>query len=276
MGAEQQDMIPKGTTPPARSGSGAQAFADILEQLGPQTPASSGGGYPGGQILGPRSQGWMIGQSLVGRPGYTHDDANMPVGRPPEDIARLQQALIDAGLLNQNRMVAAGAWNAAEQTAFRKLLTFANLNNMTWQEALGVYSQMAAQGRATGQGYGSTGSSSGGGDNVPVFQAQVSNPDDIRLALKDASGSLRAGGAFDDATLGRLVEAYQAQEIADQRAAFDAQLTGQTVTQPRSAETMARNLIRQQDPAGVGAREYADRYQEFLAALNPGVGPQKL
>lgn len=212
-----------------------------------------------------------VGAAIGGRQGiYRSTDVNLPLGKPPEDIARLQQALIAAGLLDSNKVVAAGTWGTAEQTAFRKLLTFANLNDLTWQDALSVYTDAAARGAATGSGYGS-------GSAEPQFQAQVTNPDDLRLALKDASAALRAGGAFDEATINRLVQVYQAQEVEDQRAAFAAEVNGAEVsTAPRSAETLLREAIREEDPSGVGAREFADRAEEFFGALGSPVTPTRL
>lgn len=247
----------------------------------PAPPTITGGGgsdrpepsgFLGGVDFGMDRYGG-VGAVVNGRGGYYRSgDENMPVGKPPEAIARLQQALIAAGLLRQNNMVAAGAWGQSERTAFKKLLTFANLNGLTWQEALQVYSDSAARGAASGQGYGST----LGGSEEPQFQAQVTNPDDLRLALKDASSALRAGGAFDEATIERLVRVYQAAEVEDQRAAFAQEAFGQTVTAPRSAETILRDTVRKEDPSGVGAREVADRYNEFLGALGSPVTPTKL
>lgn len=212
-----------------------------------------------------------IGQAAMGRGGYYRSgDENLPVqgNARPEDIASLQQALIRAGLLDPDDVVSVGMWGRADRSAFRRLLEFANLNGLTWQEALTVYSDTAGRG---GSGYG------GGGSGGPAFQAQVTNPDDLRLALRDASATLRAGGAFDDATIERLIQVYQAQEVEDQRAAFDAELSGaEQAVAPRSAETILRETIRNEDPSGVGAREVADRYQDFLAALGSPVTPTKL
>ena len=215
-----------------------------------------------------------IGQAAQGRGGYYRSgDENLPTGKPPEAIAQLQQALIRAGLLDPDNVISAGMWGQADRTAFKKLLTFANLNGLTWQEALSVYSDAAARGAATGVGYGS----GMAGPEDPQFQAQVTNPDDLRLALKDASAALRAGGAFDDATIERLIGVYQAQEIEDQRAAFNAELHGDEVSvQPRSAETLLREAVRNEDPSGVGAREFADRAEEFFGALGSPVTPTRL
>lgn len=243
--------------------------------IGEEPPTSTDDGpaaFLGGIDFGMGRAGG-VGAVVTGRGGYYRTtDVNMPVGKPPEDIARLQQALIAAGLLRSNNMVAAGAWGQSERTAFKKLLTFANLNGITWQEALQVYSDSAARGMATGQGYGS----SMAGPEEPQFQAQVTNPDDLRLALKDASAALRAGGGFDEATIERLVQVYQAAEVEDQRAAFAQEAFGQTVTAPRSAETILRETVKDEDPAGYTARQVADRAQEFFGMLTAPVGPTKL
>lgn len=248
-----QAVPPAFPTGPAPSGSDSQGPAPL-------------GGIP--ERPGAQPGSWNWAATARYRAGAEHQILRAS----PENLARLQQALVSAGLLTGQ--FAMGVADTKTQTAMRNLMGFANQINATWQEALPVYGEMAVNARG---GVIGSGGGSGGGSAAPEFAPQVTSTEDLTLALKDASAQLRAGGAFDDATIGRLVGVYQAQEAQEQEAAFNAELHGGTIETPTSAETMLRNTIREADPAGVGAREVAERYNDFLGMLNNnGLGPVKL
>jgi hypothetical protein len=207
------------------------------------------GHFPGdNQYQATRNDAWFAAQAASG----------------PDAIAAIQRALDSAGILKGQ--YALGHWDAKSIAAFAELRNFAGYTGAgTLQDALTAFVEFKGQTGRFEQ-------PSQAQRPVP----QVTNPADVRLLLKDASSQLRAGGGFDDATINRLVAVYQAAEVEDQRNAFAQEAFGQTVTAPRSAETLLRETVREEDPSGVGAREVADRYQEFLGALGSPVAPVKL
>ena len=80
------------------------------------------------------------------------------------------------------------------------------------------------------------------------------------------------------ATIDRIVEAVQAESVAQQRSVFDLERSGaDAVEEAQSEASLVEQFVRERDPSGVGAREVAGRYEEFLGALQgPTGGPELL
>lgn len=174
----------------------------------------------------------------------------------PEDIASIQRMLDAAGLLTGD--FALGVWDNKTASAMKQVLAYANRSGLTWQAAL---QRMASGGAAL-----KAGRRSGGGGGVGrVFAPQVSNPEELKSIFKQASYTLLGGKSFiDDATLDRMVTAYQQEEIRAQREAFNRS----TAVAPPSPQTFAEQQIEQTDPKGVEAARFAS----YVSVLDNLIG----
>lgn len=210
---------------------------------------------------------------------YISGDEFAPGARGAEEIRNLQLALVRAHLLGDH--FTHGRWDVASQKAFKTLLAFANVNGLTWQQALQTYQAQASRG--------ALGNAPGNGSSTSAGQLiQVTNPEDLRLAFQDASRQLTTG-QFNDATINEMIAAYQHAEVV-------AQTTGQqtlsgnvgggahsiagTVTGPPSVATFAREQAMHHDPASYNARQFADTVEgqvlPNIGRAPGGVGPEKL
>lgn len=113
----------------------------VHEAEGPPTPGPIGPPAPqpdgtfiwsDGTVTATRNPS---GRPVVARqPIYRQDDEWMPAGWTVERRARLQRALAQVGLLDGTVQV--GRWTKTEADAFRDLLSYANTQGFTWEQAV--------------------------------------------------------------------------------------------------------------------------------------------
>jgi hypothetical protein len=96
--------------------------------------ASSSGFYRQ-SLEGPPAPGFYDAEPL-----YTEGFEYMPSTWGPDDVADLQSALVDAGLITRGTKYRRGVYDQATQSAFTRLLGYANSRGETWTDALRSYS----------------------------------------------------------------------------------------------------------------------------------------
>lgn len=167
------------------------------------------------------------------------------MGASPETVASIQAKMAEAGLMPKQYNI--GAWAGDSVNAFQQVLAYANQTTQDWQSAL---DQLAQSGVAGGLG-----KVSGG----PTFTAHLSNPDDIKKAFKDVTYQLLGGQFVDPAQADTFVSTFQGQELASQRAAFNAATGGGGVVEDApNMGTAAETQLQATDAEGIKAKRYLD------------------
>jgi hypothetical protein len=176
-------------------------------------------------------------------PLYKNGDEWAPT-KAPEGITLLQSQLVSAGLLNA-KDVRPGQWDAKSAAAYRNVLSLANANGGTWQDAL----QWLVANPTAGQ--------LAGADKPTMALA---NPEDIKTSYKNAAEQL-TGGDLPSSDADKYLQYYKQQEAAQYNVM---QQGGGQYTSPMSAES----YVRQQDPTQVANYNSASRLIEFYRMLN--------
>lgn len=172
-------------------------------------------------------------------PTFMEGDDWKPARQSPEAIARVQQQLVNAGLLDGTYRI--GLWDEKTRQAYRGVLQWANASGVDDDaEALDYLVQTRAQFGEPAQ------------ERAPLL-AQVSNPLDVRRTAEDVVidrlGSLQPGLAD------QITSGYRQQELAAQQSQYDMGETGGTVVTPPSVEAYAEDQARRADPTGFDAHE---------------------
>lgn len=192
---------------------------------------------------------------LRDKPYLPGDDSRL-VGRGPEVIVPIQQQLIDAGLLREKFQT--GVWDPATQRAYKSLLAYANQLGTTDSYALEHW----------------TANNMGAVDPTPParqpFVAEVSHPDDIKAAIKDALREKTGFGKIDDARLDQMVKAFQGEQVGAQRQEYDLTSTGGgggQVVAPPSLDMFAEAEAKRVNPVGFSAHTYLDKFSAISDML---------
>jgi hypothetical protein len=222
------------------------------------------------------------GQPQPVAPRYRAEDIYTPGGMSPEEQARLQQTLDRHGLFQKGDTYVLGRWDETTQTAYKRLLNFANQQGYTQDEALTrmgalspeEYDQMYGKGAwaksSTGRIGGVTGPGTGGAERQGSITQGMSNEDLRYLADRTARTSLGRKLTADE--LSRFSGAYQSMlNQANQRAAgAQAQAdAGADVTYagPTDPEAFASAQLEKLDPVAFGARKQLDAFKVISQAL---------
>lgn len=183
----------------------------------------------------------------------------------PEDRASLQLVLKQLGLIPQSSRLVLGSWDDASASGFKEVLAWANVNGTTWQGAL---EQMLTSRDEFGE-------LQPEGEELPNFVAEVANPEDIKRAFREGMKSRLGSGAVDEGRLDAAVAAFQQQQVAAQRAQYDATYTGTggTVTAPMGIETFVDREAQKADPAAYDAYKSLDAFSTILDAMGGSGAP---
>ncbi len=192
----------------------------------------------------PMSEG---GRSGIGA-RYFEDDLDTIAGMSPESLTQLQYRLKEAGLLKSFRK---GEWTKDEDNAMASVFQFANRQGLLWEDALGMFAEMASEVKDSAKGSGGAGR---------VFTARLSNPDDLKKVFTQALYDAQGGRFMDDGQMQQMVDAYQQREYGAQRAMFD---NAASVEEAPTAQTFAADEAKKADPGGVAAAKLADYGQIF-------------
>lgn len=277
------DPFGRGDGGPAGGGRGAQAEAEDNDRLGP-APLGVHRDYRAdvdrGSIssfdpnMGRATHGGQTGTVSVA-PRYFDGDQFMPQRMSPAEIWELQQLLVSLGLLTGRFQ--GQVWDPATADAYAEVLSYANQQGLTEQQAL---MRMAGEGGGTG-GF-RVGEN---GELIPLGTgAEAAQPLPIRQTDPEVLASVFRRGAIEltgegwnpDQIQG-MVSAYQQMEVERQRAAFTAQNTPgeSTYMDIPSPEQFAESHIRNTASADVQSYEggnFAAEAAQLLASPAWGIG----
>ena len=131
------------------------------------------------------------------QPRYRKGYEYTPAGWPPEDMARLQNAMHAAGLYTPDKEVSLGYFNPeVDVPAFTRLLTYSNASGQDWVTAL---QQIGTQSRRS---LGASGSRA---------RMDITSSEDLKVAAKRMFVE-KMGKSPDDIQIDGFVKAYQAME----------------------------------------------------------------
>lgn len=176
-------------------------------------------------------------------------------------IAKMQKALLEAGLYSSSAKFRLGVWDEETVKAYKKVLAFANQQGATWQSAL---QQLRSAPRLDDEGNAVGSDGGGGGAELPVFR--VSNPDDLREDLR-LLGRTKRGRYVDEGFVERVVANYMAEEERAQRAMADA-APGSTVQEPRDWESFMEQSLRENYGGEIAAQEEGQLGMGAMNALD--------
>lgn len=135
--------------------------------------------------------------------------------------------------------------DTATRAAFAEALATAMLYDVTIEDVLEGKAKFASQALR-----------GGGGPKIDPFVAQLPNPDDIR-AVADKIAPSELGRTLSPDQVALVINEYNAVVTRAQRSAYDANLTGGTVTEPPDLGTFINEKAKQLNP-----QEY-DLFQKF-------------
>lgn len=178
-----------------------------------------------------------------------------------EDLAAFQHRMFSAGLYGSmhESEVPFGVFDLTSQRAWQELV-----DASVAYQAVGkkVTPQDILGGIPSGAGRGAT--------RAP-FNAQVSNPIDMRAALKVAATEV-LGGAITDEQINAISDRFQQQQIGAQRSAYNTADTGGTSTAAPDFGSFAKEQVRALDPVKADARgavKVASVIQQMLGGRMP-------
>lgn len=191
--------------------------------------------------------------------GYKKGDQFALLPTNSADLTTLQQALVQAGYLNQGDVIY-GSPDAKTVSAFEQLLATANLSGVTWQNALGARLAAASQQAPAGV-------------KTPPLTIALTNPDDIKAVAQKTAQTLLGQNLPDDA-LNAFVSNYQAAETKYQTDQYYQQYQpgvgygpGGTTTQAPNLASAAEQQIRSTNPIGVSAYGIGSKVMAALDSL---------
>lgn len=200
------------------------------------------------------------GPQLVA-PRYYEGAELAPASASGEDIAEIQLALVEAGVLTGKYRF--GVWDEQTKNAYKNVLELAN------QQGIDDISAMRLLANAP---------QAGGPAAAPraPLQVQLSNPDDLRLLFEDAFRQAY-GRKMRPEELGSFVSDYQARERAVQEQAYAMDdpnnPQGGTIVEPPSASSAAQVAAEGVNPAERGAYDMLGTYERALNFMTrSGVG----
>lgn len=168
-------------------------------------------------------------------PRYWDGDEYAPANWPDEKIAALQAQMAASGLYGDGSYVR-GLWAKADIAAYRTVLSYANQTGTDSEFALGRISELFSE-----------------SPEKPKPPALVTNPEDIKETIRQASRKVLGSSDVPEDQLQRLVAAYQGEQI--RQVQQQQTPTGQSaITAAPSMETFAENRVRELDPLKADAR----------------------
>lgn len=200
-----------------------------------------------GDIFTPGQQGVLWGTTPAYRGGFEIDGFNT---LSVEEKNRVRDLLVQGGYMSADQVRTYGrVWGANEQTAMIQVLSDANANGMTWEQVL-IGAAASGQWRASLR----TGGRSGGGGGGRRPTVRLSNPDDLRLAFRQAARGVTGGVFVEEDQIDRMVQAYQSLEAQEQNQVIEG---AATVTQAPSPDAFAVTQLEELDPGGIEANRFA-------------------
>lgn len=183
-------------------------------------------------------------------PRYFDGDEWQPASLSAEDRARLQRAMVDAGVITKGTKFRLGIWDDASRGAYADLLAFANGAGLDAKAALAEYARMKTlydeEERAERQ----------------PLTVRLTNPDDLRGTFETVARR-RIGRKLRPDESERFVKAYQAEEGAVQQRAYDLDETGGTVTDVANPQAFLAARLAREYGVEMGAVEIGDQLGEF-------------
>ena len=205
--------------------------------------------------------GYRTGQPTIIPPSFFDGDEYIPAQQSAEDRARLQMLMYRLGILSKDFQL--GVWDAPTRLAYRGVLEFANGAGIT---------DVGLALRQYGESIDVSKMRNGEQPKRAPLVIRKTSPDELRRVF-EAAASQALGERAPAEEIERMVRAYQGQEAAFQRQAWDATYEGGTLTEPPSAETFAMDQFEETRPIETGAFEVADRVaQDFTSLLDGPFG----
>lgn len=264
--AEKKPVAPPGPQP---------SIADLIAagpQIAPATSQRSPIGVPAGYSVKRPGQKFSIGGSDTGNilggptpsltasmPGkaaklYYEEDVVRPATWSPAQTADLQRRMAAVGLFGKKPKYRNAVWDDKSQSAYAKLLGFANAAGLTAQEALDRYSAEGGTDDEDGRG---------------SLVTRTTNAEDLRETFETVLRT-KTGRKPDPAKVAQMVATYQSGQIAEQTAEYGMGGTdgaGGNVAQMMAPDTFAKVQAERIDPLGVKVTEAGDTAAEFFGAL---------
>ena len=215
-------------------------------------------GVPEGYEAERTGPGRTYGVRTVGpqrvAPRYTESDVARVSSLPPEQKARLQRALLAAGLFDDEDEFTVGKWDDASMKAYRKILGYANQSGRNVAEALEEWASLTEANGGPGGKKGPT--------RAPLV-TQVSNPMDLQ-AMADRGAPDVIGRRVRPDEMQQIAGQYQGMEAGAQQAAYNAAATGGQVTAAPDFSSYLQSKLREIDPKGAQKMDTIGLADEFF------------
>lgn len=186
-------------------------------------------------------------------PRYTESDVARVSSLPPEQKARLQRALLAAGLFDDEDEFTVGKWDDASMKAYRKILGYANQSGRNVAEALEEWASLTEANGGPGKK---------GRERAPLV-TQVSNPMDLQ-AMADRGAPDVIGRRVRPDEMQQIASQYQGMEAGAQQAAYNAAATGGQVTAAPDFSSYLQSKLREIDPKGAQKMDTIGLADEFF------------
>lgn len=206
------------------------------------------------------------------RPIYQDGDELIPANYGPERIGQLQQQLAEIGLLPENARIRFKVWDETSQEAFYRLLAYANQNGLHWTTALNKLQTENEGGFMVDENGKLVPVGGAGSEPLPTSTTPA---EELRPVFRQTVIDV-LGQGWDEDQIDAMVQAYQAQEIERQKAAYAAEGTTNNVEQMPSPEAFIMAQAEESDPDRAAAErglDYTGLFEEVLGGWeNAGLG----
>lgn len=189
-------------------------------------------------------------------PRYFVGDEWAPASLSAEDRARLQRAMVDAGVIPKGAKFRLGMWDETTRGAYVDLLSFANGAGLDVKAALGEYARMRDV-------YGDPDEMA---ERQPLV-TRLTNPDDLRSTF-EVVARRKIGRKLRPEEAERFVKAYQTEEAGVQQQDYDLDETGGTVTEAPDPQAFLAERLAKEYGVEVGATAIAEQGADFLDLLD--------
>lgn len=181
------------------------------------------------------------------RPKYWTGDEWKPASWSPDEIAELQTALVQAGLID-GAEVRLGVFDEETRNGFEKLLGRANGMGLTWEDALVTALESP--------------------EPAEPLQVKLTDPNDLRRVFKTAAFEV-SSTQFTPGQIDAMVASYHEKEREYQEALARGE---ETVFAPPDPGTFVEMEAERVNPEGVIEERLQDAQNEWFSMLGSPVG----
>lgn len=227
----------------------------------------------GGGVRSANAAEHWAGKTHDVAPRYFDGDEYAPGSQSPSEIVELQRAMARIGLLGPNTRFRLGVWDEPTAKAYRSLLAYSNQQGVDFRVAM--MNLISTGGNYTVDKFGNIMSvEEAEAVDINKLPTKTTDPEELKMVFRQAVIDTLGQGWSED-KLQQMAAQYNQMEIKQQRAQYQAEVSGGNVVQVPTPEAFAVNYAEQKDPIGAQTEDFLGQVDQFAQAISSpawGVG----